>query len=232
MSHVTDFNHYVTDARAFIESLFDFKAGGKISIIGHSMGGLISLKLSAILGPTSVHSVSTVAPMLCFKTPPFPWSVAGVLGLILPNIGLGSHYTVGFPKPNWEPVLQNWPIKCSHSIERNACWVRQQFANPQITLAGPSNTWVASAWKGCDTFLKRYVHGTERYPVPWLIVRATEDRFVHEESQDMFAAAQRGGGGFVRVEGAYHEVLIECDGLRDRALGEITEFVKVRKREA
>jgi len=230
MSHVEDFERYVKDALEVLEERV-FKVGEgtrKISIVGHSMGGLISLLVSERLGVERVNSVSTVAPMICFKTPPFPWKIAGVLGKVLPAIGLGEQYTVGFPKDNWEPSLMNWPLKCTHSVERAGCWVRQQAEAPIISLAGPSNTWVASAWNACDEFMEKYCGSKgSKYPVPWIMIRPTDDRFVHCESQDLFALTQKGGGRIVKVEGAYHEVLIESDEIREKVLGEIFNFVKV-----
>ena len=152
VSHVSDFELYVSDASEYALSSFFGPAGcgAKISIIGHSMGGLVALKLAERLGTSRVHSVSTVAPMICFKTPPFPWAVAGVLGKVLPSLGLGEDYTVGFPKEGWEPELMNWPKECSHDVERNGCWARQQEKDPIVTLAGPSNTWVNAAWNACE----------------------------------------------------------------------------------
>ena len=138
------------------------------------------------------------APMIKFKTPPFSWSNAGVLTDVLVKVGLGKFYTVGFPKPGWEPELCNVPFQTSHDINRLGCWVQQQRDNPIISLAGPSNLWVRSSWQACDSFMKEFgvEDGTgQRYPVPYLLLRASDDRFVHEASLDdmlKVSGSQRG----------------------------------------
>jgi lysophospholipase len=221
VSYVDDFQSYVDDAAAYAASV----AGGeKVAIVAHSMGGLVTLNLAAS-HPASFACCVLCAPMICFKTEPWPWSVAGFLSGVFCSLGFGKKHAIGFPKANWEPERMNLPDRCSHSDERNKTWIKQQFNFPLVSLSGPSNQWVRACYLACDKFMRSFVYGVEKFPVPYMMVRAGKDRFVHEQSQDDFLEVQAAFGKTVSLPEAYHEVYVEEDAYRAPVVSEVIRFL-------
>ena len=104
----------------------------------------------------------------------------------------------------------------------------QIFDNPVVSLSGPSNQWVRSSFLACDKFLQSFVANASanKFPLPYMMVRAGKDRFVHEASIDEFLLAQPHCSKTVSFPSAFHEVFVEEDEVRDVAVKEVIKFVK------
>ena len=238
MSHVTSFDQYVDDFVNFASSITPLP-GKKLSIICHSMGGLITLKALQRPGLSSLVSCACVsAPMLRFKTPPWPWSVAGFLTGCFVKLGLGSSYAVGKPEEGWEPSKCAVPYLTSHDDPRLSVWVRQMQEEPLLKLGGPSNAWVLACHNACSDFVRDHVLLPEEvwttstsYPVPVLLMSSGIDRFVEEGLQDVFKERYDSNVRHIKFPDAYHELLFECDDVRERCYNECAEFIDVHSSE-
>ncbi|GMH74639.1 hypothetical protein TrLO_g1932 [Triparma laevis f. longispina] len=224
MSFIIDFDSYVVDAEKLVHHVKSrFSPSGPIALVAHSMGGLVSMKLSAFF-PNAFLCVVCSAPMIQFKTAPFPWGFAGAMSHLFCALGWGRSFAIGFPKKGWEPENMALPVGTTHDEERCKCWMMMQREHPKIVLAGPSNQWIRASWRGCNSFMK-YFFGKSNFPIPVLLFRAGKDRFVHESSQDTFLKNNGSKTRVVSFPNAFHELFLEKDDVRGVAVEEIKKFI-------
>ena len=173
MAYVADFQSYVADAEKYARQVAP--PGRKIALLGHSMGGLVSLELVSQL-PSLFTCTCVNAPMIEFKSDPWPFAVAGAISGLFCLLGLGPKHSIGFPKPGWEPANLNLPWHVTHDAGRNGTWAQQLAENPGCCLSGPSNQWVRSCYLACSSFVTKFVgEGSEDFPVPYMMVRREKE---------------------------------------------------------
>ena len=215
MSYVEDFDDYINDFFKFVELKKDNRTDVKFCLIGHSMGGLVSLH-SAGMKPELFECVIVNAPMIQFKTDGWPWHVAGALGKFFVALGLGPKFAIGSPQPHWEHNDLLFGQECTHDQKRLTVYHNQRFNNPQVCLAGPSFRWVLEAYKFCDRFMNIYLRGDSAFPLRTLMFKETSDRFVKEEAVDAFCQKQKAVVKKVVYHGAYHELFSEYEAKKAR----------------
>ena len=174
--------------------------------------------------PNVFLCVVASAPMIQFKTAPFPWGFAGAMAHLFCALGFGRSFAIGFPKEGWEPENMTMPFETTHSLPRVKCWLMQQRDNSKIVLAGPSNQWLRASWRGCNSFMKEFF-GHSKFPTPVLLFRAGRDRFVHELSQDAFLKNNGKKTRVVSFPNAFHELYLETDDIRTVAVEGIKTFL-------
>lgn len=155
--------------------------------------------------------------------------MAGFLSNLFVTLGLGEKHAIGFPKPNWQPEHMTPSWECTHDDARSRVWTEQQAATPRTALSGPSNQWVAACYHACSAFMADFLSpaaGSARFPIPYMLVRAGRDRFVHDESQEQFLEKQDHCRKVVSFPTAYHEVFVEADVVRSPAVDLTATFIK------
>jgi lysophospholipase len=167
------------------------------------------------------------APMCGIKTKPFPFWVAKPL-----TQALATMNAILAPRKQWYapttgdyvtlPFVEN---ELTHSEIRYQ-WFSQMYADhPTIKVGGPTNHWVAEAIAAA----RQVVLNAKRITIPVLVLQGSEDAIVAAEPQQQFTSAlPNAASKLVPVAGARHEILMESDAIRERALQHIFQFLQAK----
>ena len=205
---------HARDYRAFLD---DFQAllgayGPRLPkpwvAVGHSMGGCLTL-LAMARGENRFAGAILSAPMLGLRTP-FPLILSRVLTGFSLLAGRRSDYTMGgagapFGAPFEGNVLTHDRVRFARSASLIA-------AEPKLALGAPTWGWIDFALRA-TAYLAR-PDRLSAVGAPVTIVAAEDDRLVDRAA---LAAAARHlpQGTLVSVPGAYHELLMETDPMRN-----------------
>lgn len=216
IGHIDDFGLYAADLNAFVRHEIGTGNREKAFLLAHSMGGGVALDYLERF-PSPFRATALIAPMLRIKTAPYPESVAWAATALPHAIGLGDHYVMGKHDRDPEEPFEGNPLTSS----RNR-WNAMQFTwnkHPETVLGGPSNDWVAGAIARTAEIRKRL----PEIKANVLILQAGKDQFVMNTDQEM-AATTIPGALLLRFPDARHEILMESDPIRQKALSEIIRF--------
>ena len=222
--HVGRFDDYVDDLRTFIRTQVLPAGHSRHCLLAHSMGGAVSALLLEAPGPeqTLFRAAALCSPMLAIAA---PWGgpiggwlcraagAVGAIGTAAWSAGPGSYSA--------EPFEGN-PF--TRSRIRYARWRAAYEREPTVQLGAPTIGWLGAACEAGGRARK----GADRIRVPVLVLVAGADTIVHASGIDAFCAgfgrAAPGGVARMTIEGARHELLIENDEARSRALGAVLGF--------
>jgi lysophospholipase len=216
-SHVERFEDYVADLRAFVDKVVNARDHARRFILGHSMGGTVAA-LYAARHQSDVDGLVLTAPMFEINTHPLPRGVAWVTTRVLTALGMGdADVPVGPRRQTDEPFEGN---HLTHSEARWAMNRKLISLYPQIALGGPTVRWLGEALKATRQVLKNATQIT----APTLLLQAELDNRVRPGGQDAFCRRAK-VCTHVLLTGAYHEILMERDEIRDKALRSILDFL-------
>ncbi|WP_309643763.1 alpha/beta hydrolase [Phenylobacterium sp.] len=185
--------------------------------IGHSMGGCLTLLALAKGQAKHFEGAVLSAPMLGIRTGGIPPLAARAMAGLNVLLGRSGQYArpAGPPETFETNVL-------THDRTRWARSQAQVAAHPDLALAGPTWGWLdfaltATAYLAQPANLKSVT-------IPVVICSAEQDKLVDNQAQKA-VAANLPKGEFIDVPGAYHEILMETDTMRNiflRALDALT----------
>lgn len=177
--------------------------------VGHSMGGCLTL-LALAHGEKRFSAACLSAPMLGLQLGGFSPLAAGALARLNMSLGRAGRYALGQPgKPFDDAFEGNALTHDERRFDRHRAQIR---ANPDLALGAPTYGWVDFALRATA-----YLAQPERLrgvTIPVEIVSAGDDKLVDNAAQ---AAAVRNlpQGRLITVPGAYHEILMERDDMRN-----------------
>jgi lysophospholipase len=218
--HVEQFSDYVDDFKIFINNVVKPELHNELFLVGHSMGGAIATHYIH-QEPTTFKAAVLSAPMYGIILP-LPAVVIKLLAtkMIKTQTVVGSHlvttnYVIG--GRDYQAIhftlnqLTHSPIRYQHYRDL----YEQQT---QCQLGSPTNQWLVEAIDAA----KASIDMARESQIPLLILQAGKDKIVCNQAQNKAIAGlcQR----FI-IEGAYHEVFIETDKLRDQALKSLFDFI-------
>ena len=218
IAQIDGFSLYADDLNALVEHVILPCNHGKLYLLAHSMGGAVSLDyLERFHSPFTAVALS--APLLRINTSPYPESATRLLITLLTTAGMGDHYAPG--KHDHDPTepFEGNPITSS----RKRWEAGQQVwkSHPDAVMGGPSINWVDQAMARTALIRKNLSKINERI----LILQAGRDQFVMCPDQDMASRAIP-EATLVRFPDAKHEILMESDPIRERAIQAILNFFK------
>lgn len=220
---IDDFGLYAADLNAFVQQEIVPKKSAPAYLLAHSMGGGIALDyLEHYQSP--FRAVVLSAPMIRINTAPYPEAVAWVTAAFFHTLGLGEHYVIGKHDRNpKEPFEGN---KLTSSSERwNA--IQSVWNNhPEAVTGGPSNDWVAGAIARTSVIRENLSKIKTRI----LILQAGRDEFVMNPDQRI-AQATIPGASLMKFPDSKHEILMESDPIRCKAIEGIIDFFLARSNE-
>jgi lysophospholipase len=204
--HASGYQAFLTDYRALLTA-FEARLPKPWIAVGHSMGGCLTLLALAHGEVRHFAAAILSAPMLGIRTGGVPPLIARLMagGNVL--LGRGGLYArkAGPPETFETNVL-------THDRAR---WERakaQVEAHPDLALGGPTWGWINFALRATG-FLAQ-PDNLKGVTIPVVIVSAERDRLVDNEAQKT-VARNLPQGEFVSVPGAYHEILMETDTMRN-----------------
>jgi lysophospholipase len=197
--------------------------------VGHSMGGCLNL-LSLAQGERRFAGAVLTAPMLGVKTGKVPLGRAKLAARTHCLFGRAARYVQGQPGHPFDDDFEANVL--THDRARYARNVGLIAAEPKLALGAPTWGWLDFAFRA-TAYLARPDRLRE-ITVPVILVAAEDDRLVDNAAQAA-AARHLPQGKLIRAPGAYHEILMETDPMRNiflRAFDALTGRVAPKPAEA
>jgi lysophospholipase len=211
--YVDTYERYLADLEQFIEQVVDSGSNSKLMILGHSFGGAVAA-VYAERHPERLSSLILSSPYLGSKAGPLAVFIVKTLDFL----GSGKNYVSGGRPFCIVPFEKN---KETHSRVRHKRKMQDYLDQPIIRLGHPTNHWIAEIQK-LGTEVRR---DAKKIACPVLVLQAEKDAYADVSAQDKFCA-QSPNCEKVLLKGAYHEILIEIDEIRDVALQRIRSFIR------
>lgn len=216
IGQVDDFALYGRDLGAFLGALKRVRSehDEKVYLLAHSMGAAVAVDyLSQHPSPLPFRAIVLTSPMFRINTDPYPEPVATMVVGMLHATGFGRNYAPGehdrnpaeaFPAnsittslPRWEAIKEVWN------------------SHPSSVVGGASSDWVLQAVRAT----RRIREALPSLRMKTLILQSGQDSFVINEPpppDEKFRS--------LLFPEARHELLMERDETREKALGEIIRF--------
>ncbi|MEM0928735.1 MAG: alpha/beta hydrolase [Pseudomonadota bacterium] len=200
---IDDFTKHVDDVDAVVDHL----QAERLTIVTHSMGGLIGLSWLARGGKAEAAMLSAPATRL-YKSPVMRGLIGGVCGTLI-ALGMGDQ-----PARAANNAMTFEGNTLTSDAGRHAFLRDLLIADEELALPRPTFHFVDAFQKAQAALQKPGV--IEGIDVPILIVSAREDSWVDATHHDVLAAHHPGKFELVKVEGALHELFMEQDQYRDQ----------------
>ncbi|QOP44981.1 alpha/beta fold hydrolase [Sulfurimonas paralvinellae] len=216
IGYVESFFHYVDDLKFFVENYVP--KDKKRVLLGHSMGGTIA-SLYAEVYPHDFSALILYSPMHQ------PNLILPVMSTLLCDLMEKkkrnlSNYIVG--TASYDITKQNFDENdLTHSKIRYEIMQQAYRDEPQTKIGGPSVKWVQEACK----WSKIAVENASLIQIPTLLLQGEKDQVVNADAQEEFCKNAHSHCHGYTIKGAYHELYIEKDGMRQKALSAILDFI-------
>jgi lysophospholipase len=206
--HADGAKAFVDDFRSLLDRYADRLPKPWVAL-AHSMGGCLTL-LAMAHGEDRFAGAILSAPMLGVHIGGRSLVTAAMLTRVSRMLGRGKHYVLGDPGRPFGPDFETNVL--THDRRRFARTYAQVAAEPKLALGSPTWGWLDFALKATAELARPERLG--RITVPVIIVSAEEDSLVDNTAQQV-AARHLPQGKFINVPGAYHEILMETDEMRN-----------------
>lgn len=224
LGHMDDFEYAVDDLQYVATQLK--QQYSSVCLIAHSMGGAISCRLMQ-RQPDLFSAAALSCPMLSLTVGPIAPSVAP--HLLAPMVAwdkLGwvwAHRKPTFiSRSRGESAIEPFEGNRITSSETRYAFIQQQIAaNPDYALGGPTAQWAQQAF----IMMNRIQQQIECITTPLLILQGGKDQVVSAQGQSQLAMAlPRAKSQWIHIADGRHELLMERDELRDKALNHILQW--------
>ena len=201
--YVDSFDSYQRDLDTVIAEVDRRSPGGRLVLVGHSMGGCAIIRRLAMPG-RDFHAAILTAPMLGLRFPKLAWAAIRAASWSLAHWEIGKWRT----SPRKVRTAADWPYENNvltgnrAEFERYAKLVRDY---PALGLGGVTWAWLDAAFREMRA-LRALPGGSVREPT--LLFSAADDRLVSNEAIDAFAAREP-GVEHVRLADSRHEPFME-----------------------
>ena len=218
--HIDDFAYWIDDL-AELWAAWKQETPAPHVLIGHSMGGHLVLRALAEMRVDPDAAVLS-APMLGFRPGFVPTSLMHWLAKLMVRIGDSRRPAWKWDeKPGVPPAGRSDLL--THDLDRYADELWWREARPELAMGPPSWGWMESALASIRRLNAPGV--LERVAVPVLILATKGDGLVD------YGAIEQAGKRMAHAElicfgsDVRHEILREVDGVRDKALEQIDDFL-------
>lgn len=223
--HIDDFGLWIADLGQFWKDWAEGREGPLI-LAGHSMGGHLTMRAvqENALAPAPAAMVLS-APMLDVFPEFVPLAVKRWLATAMASIGDDK-------RPAWKisekpgSKIANRQNLLTHDAERyeDERWWRQK--RPELRLGPGSWAWVKAAAESSTAMFSP--GALEKVTIPVFMVATDADRLVSPAAIRVALRRLPDAEALIFGEEARHEILREEDGVRNRALAAIDEFLTRR----
>lgn len=217
--HVQDFKYYIDDVHAFITDVVLPSLPLPLTLLGHSMGGNISLRYLHD-HPETFKCAVLSAPMTGIKLPFLAPFVASWLARLAVGFGAGTFVPI---TTQWEPLKAAFNQNLvTRDKDRFARYLNILRAEPLLALGPPTFGWVNAAYESMAKFASPlYV---EKITTPVLIVSAGNDRLIDSATHRTLAPILP-AGELAEIPDSEHEILMERDDMRRTFWNAFDQFV-------
>lgn len=206
--HAKGYKAFLEDFRRLLDA-YEPRMPKPWVAVGHSMGGCLTL-LALAHGERRFASAVLSAPMLGLQFGKV--SPVSALALMRLNLTLGraGRYVLGQTGKPFDDAFDDNVL--THDARRFNRYRAQVRANPDLAIGGPTWGWLDFAFRA-TAFLAN-AERLRAVTIPVEILSAAEDRLVNNAAQAT-AARNLPQGRLITVPGAYHEILMETDDMRN-----------------
>ena len=224
MGYVDSFEDYWTDLRSFHSSVLLPDCPPPFYLVGHSMGGLVSL-MAGVRDRMMFERILVTAPMVSIPTPglsPVGWRV---LFDAMNLVGLGG-LPVGRSddKPASKMRFAGNPLTSDHA--RFSRQVDILTARPDLEVGKPTVRWSAAALRAMAAVARHEFPPTVKIPV--LMLAAARDEVVSTPAIESLGLRMRTGRHLI-IPAARHELFMESDVIRSQVFAAIDAFITEAK---
>lgn len=215
LGHVNNFFNYVEDMKQFVDSVVPKKQNR--FLLAHSMGGAIASlyvekykeDFNGLVLSSPMHQPDLISS----------GTTKIVCKLIQHRKSNLNNYIIG--EKSYDDEQRVFELnKLTHSSLRYDIMNHSYKTYPSTKIGGPSVNWVKEA---CRTS-KKSVEMAKELRVPTLLVQAEKDEIVNLQPQNEFCNRASAWCRGVQIDDAYHELFIEKDEIRNKALTAIFMF--------
>ncbi|MGJ8528019.1 alpha/beta fold hydrolase [Maritalea sp.] len=219
LGYVEDFRDYLTDLTSFHVDILLPDCPPPYYLVGHSMGGLVSL-MATTRDQLMFDRVFLTAPMVAVETG-FSLSTTATMLSVGKFLGAGQ-----LPLKPWEfkrPSEATFPgndITSDHG--RYMRMVKTLDHRPDLEIGAPTVSWGAASFKAMIKANSSEFPSSVRIPV--LVLAAASDTVVSTPAIEQLGMSMRIGRHAV-LPNSRHEIFMETDGIRAQALAAFDAFI-------
>ncbi|HEY8617274.1 alpha/beta hydrolase [Phenylobacterium sp.] len=206
--HANGYKAFLDDYKALLAA-FQSRLPKPWLAVGHSMGGCLTL-LALAHGEDRFAGAVLSAPMLGLRTQPVSPKAARLAARVNLLLGRAGRYARDPRRMPADDVFDGNILTHDRArFDRNCALVA---AHPDLALGSPTWGWLDFAFRA-TAFLAKPERLRE-VTLPVIIVQAGEEKLVDNAAQAA-AARHLPQGKLVTAPGAYHEILMETDEMRN-----------------
>lgn len=219
--HTTDFDHRLDDIGALLAWAAPRLGSLPVVLLGHSMGGHITLRCASDRPPPGLAAIALSAPMVGIKLVQGWEPLAGPLAGLAQRFGFSESYLPGAADFSEVDML-------SRLGSMTADPRRQRFqlgywrANPELQCGGITWGWIKAALASCARLRQPGV--LEKITCPLILGVAGKDILVSARAARR-AARRMKACRIVEFPTARHEILMETDDIRDAFFAEFDRLL-------
>lgn len=220
LGYVKHFDDYWVDLKAFHGSILLPDCPAPYYLVGHSMGGLVSL-YAGTRDRMMFERIFVSAPMVALDNQLFGMTGMARLGTALTALGLGR-MPIGRrgDRVQTEQGFAGNPL--TSDPNRFARSIEVMKARPDLIVGSPTVRWAAAAFRAMA------LAGYDRFPsqvkIPVLMLAAARDEIVSAPAIETLGLRMRTGRHLV-IPGARHELFMESDPIRAQVLAAFDAFI-------
>ena len=220
LGYVRSFEDYWVDLRSFHANVLLPDCPGPFYLVGHSMGGLVSL-IAGTRDRMMFDRIFVSAPMVGLDRQPLSFAGMAILSDTLSLLGMGR-LPVGRPQDG-VPTEKSFPSNpLTSDLVRYMRTVDTWRERPDLLIGRPTYRWAAAAMHAMA------YAATDRFPqairVPVLILAAALDQVVSTAWTEQLGLRMRTGRHAV-IPAARHELFMENDTVRGQVFAAFDAFV-------
>ena len=220
--HIPNFDVYVKDAELVLQNLQKTlnSEAKPVFALAHSMGGgILTLLLEKQKSKTPFKAAILSAPMHDVNTGSFPeWFASSLMSVRSWMGGEKSPY-IGAAECAKQDKFDPANSNVTHSTPRELLKREQYKEFPESRRCRGSNQWLVSALSGTSSMREN----AKDIKIPIKIFQASDDSFVDPEGQEIVCKKAQ-NCNLVKFENSKHELLMEVDEIRGKALEEVNSF--------
>lgn len=215
LGYVKDFFDYVKDLKYFVDNIIKYDK--KLFLLTHSLGGQVA-SLYAQIYPNDFDAIVLNSPMHQltllseFSTDFLCKFVKYMLG-DTPKYMFGKFY-FDFTEKKFSYNL------LTHSKLRYSILNEAYALNPETSIGWSSINWVVESCRVSSIALEN----AHKIKNPVLLIQASNDYLVNLKPQNEFCKGVGNLCELIAIDGAYHELFIEKDIYRNKALDAMFKF--------
>ena len=216
VGHVEAFSDYQKDVAALLRAARELHLPRPFFLLAHSMGGGIGLR--AVMEGLPVQAAAFTGPMWGIYVKPHLRLMASLLARLMPRIGRGHDLP---PGTTIDPYVLADPFEDNMLTTDPQMWdmMRDQLtAHPELSLGGPSYTWLREAM--AET---RHLASRAAPNLPALAFLGSNERIVSVPPIKARMESWK-GGRLETIKGGEHEVLMEAPELRKPVFEALEKF--------